>query len=229
MDLRDLFRVLKKRKYIFITIPLVAMITSAIVSWYFIPPSYEATTTLMVGRNQTGQALPMDYAQILANKQLVKTYREIAQSRVISQLIITEAKLNVTPAQLNQKIRVELVEDTELIEIKVEDLKPEQALRIANIAAKVFVEKISSINNVNNVRILDTADLPNTPFKPNKKLNVLIAAIVGIMVSTGLIILLEYVDTTLKTAEDVNKYLGIPVLGIIPNITKHTKEDLFNV
>ena len=229
MDLRDLFKVLKKRKYIFITIPLVAMITSAIVSWYFIPPSYEATTTLMVGRNQTGQALPMDYAQILANKQLVKTYREIAQSRVISRQIISEADLNITPEQLNKKLRVELVEDTELIEIKVEDLKPKQALRLANIAAQVFMEKISSINNVNNVRILDPANLPKTPFKPNKKINVLLAGIVGIMVSTGLIILLEYMDTTFKTPEDVNKYLRVPVLGTIPNTTKHSKEDLGNV
>lgn len=229
MDLRDLFKVLKKRKYILIVLPLVAMITSAVISWYFIPPAYEAATTLMVGKSQPGQALAMDYAQILANKQLVKTYREIAQSRVISQRIIREADLSISTAELNKKIRVELVEDTELIEIKVQDYIPEQAQRVANIAAKVFMEKISSISEAENVKILDPAVLPKAPFKPNKKLNVLIAGIVGIMVSLGLIILLEYMDTTIKSAEDVNKYLDIPVLGTIPNIAKHKKGELANV
>lgn len=58
---------------------------------------------------------------------------------------------------------------------------------------------------------------PVSPVKPNKKLNVLLAFVVGLMAAVGLAFLLEFLDNTIKTSSDVEELLGIPVLGVISN------------
>jgi len=94
---------------------------------------------------------------------------------------------------------------------------PDLAASIANSMADEFSKAVIDIKKVDSVSIVDTAVTPTHPVKPNKKLNVLIAFVVGLMASVGLVFLLEYMDNTVKTSDDVEKLLGIPVLGVIPN------------
>jgi capsular polysaccharide biosynthesis protein len=74
--------------------------------------------------------------------------------------------------------------------------------------------------DVSNVRITEKAQLPMHPVGPNKKRNLLLGAILGLMLGIGISFLWEYLDRSLRTEEDVEKYLGLPVLSIIPLATK---------
>ncbi|RYD07019.1 hypothetical protein N752_00120 [Desulforamulus aquiferis] len=78
--------------------------------------------------------------------------------------------------------------------------------------------KVVEIMKVDNVNVIDLAVTPSNPVKPNKKLNILIAGVVGLMIALGLVFLLEFLDRTIKTSEDVKRHLGLPVLGAIPKI-----------
>lgn len=219
IDLRDIWRIIKKGKWILISLPLIAMITSGIISFFVLTPRFEASTTLMVGKTYKGpDAVMLQYNDILTANQLVKTYSQIAKSRSVVEKVIASEQLNMTPEELNGKIDVKPVKDTQLIQITVEDTSPEWATRIANYTAAVFMGKVVEIMKVDNVNIVDHAVVPASPVKPNKKSNIIIAGVVGFMVALGLVFLLEFLDRTIKNREDVERHLELPVLGVIPKM-----------
>jgi len=221
IDLRQYWDVLRKRWMIVVLLPLIAALTSGAISFFVIKPVYQASTTLIVGKkaSESGQAAAqmLDNSVLLANQQLAKTYATIAQSRTVEQNVIKNLNLSLTVAGLDSMVSIDPVKTTEILEIQVNNTNPELAASIANTMAQEFSKAVIEIKKVDSVSIVDTAVTPDNPVKPNKKLNILIAFVVGLMAAVGIVFLLEYLDNTLKTSSDVEKLLGIPVLGVIPN------------
>ena len=222
IELRQYWEVLRKRWVIVIVLPLIAAITSGIISFYVIKPVYQASTTLIVGKKaEAGQAAAqmLDNSVLQANLQLAKTYATIAQSRTVEQNVIKDLNLALTVEGLNSMISINPVKTTEILEIQVTNTNPELAASIANSMSQEFSKAVIEIKKVDSVSIVDKAVTPDKPVKPNKMLNILIAFVVGLMASVGLVFLLEYMDNTIKTSSDIEKLLGIPVLGVIPTYT----------
>ena len=219
MELRDILRVLKNGKWILIILPLVSMLTSGIFSYFVITPVYKSSTTLMVGKNYSGENGPLlQYNDILTANQLVKTYSQLAKSRTVAEKVIELEKLDITPVAFSSKIDVQPVRDTQLIQISIEDPDPNKAARLANVSGQVFIRKVVEVMKLDNVNIVDQAVPPQLPDKPNKRMNIMIAIVVGLMVAVGLVFLREFLDQTIKSSEDVNRYLELSVLGVIPKI-----------
>ncbi|GAB6155695.1 Wzz/FepE/Etk N-terminal domain-containing protein [Desulfosporosinus burensis] len=221
IELRQYWEVLQKRWIIVVALPLIAALTSGVISFFVIKPVYQASTTMIVGKkaSESGQAAVqmLDNSVLQANLQLAKTYAAIAQSRTVEQNVINDLDLELTVAELDSMISINPVKTTEILEIQVMNTDPELASSIANSMANEFSKAVIDIKKVDSVSIVDTAMTPTHPVKPNKQLNILIAFVVGLMASVGLVFLLEYLDNTVKTSEDVERILGIPVLGVIPN------------
>lgn len=221
IELRQYWDVLRIRWKIVVALPLIAALTSGVISFFVIKPVYQASTTLIVGKKalESGQAAAqmLDNSVLLANQQLAKTYATIAQSRTVEQNVIKDLNLPLTVEGLDSLISINPVKTTEILEIQVSNTNSELAASIANTMAQEFSKAVIEIKKVDSVSIVDTAVIPDKPIKPKKTLNVLIAFVVGLMASVGLVFLLEYMDNTIKTSSDVEKLLGIPVLGIIPN------------
>ncbi|KLU66135.1 capsular polysaccharide type 8 biosynthesis protein cap8A [Desulfosporosinus acididurans] len=220
IDLRQYWEVIKKRWLIVITLPLIAALTSGIISFLIIKPTYQASTTLIVGKKaaEEGQAAAqmLDNNVLLANQQLARTYATIAKSRTVEENVIQDLHLPLEAEQLDALIDVNQVKDTEVLEIGVTNTDPELAAKIANDLAADFSKAVIEIKKVDSVSIVDKAVPPDKPVKPNKKLNVLIAFVVGLMAAVGLALVLEFLDNTVKTSDDIENLLGIPVLGVIP-------------
>ena len=224
LDLMQYWEVIKKRWALIIVLPLVAALTSGVISFFIIKPVYNASTTLIVGKkagdssgSQANQLL--EYNVLLANQQLAKTYGTIAKSRTVEENVIKDLNLALTAEQLDRKITVNTVKNTEVLEIAVDDTDPVLAASIANTVAKKFADSVIEIKKIDSVSILDKAVAPAKPIKPKKTLNVLIAFVVGLMTSVGLAFLLEYLDNTIKNSRDVEQILGLPVLGVIPHFS----------
>jgi len=221
MDLRQYWEVLRKHWVIIVVLPLIAALTSGIISFFIIKPVYQASTTLIVGKKalESGQeAIQMLENNVLqANLQLAKTYAAIAQSRTVEQNVINSLNLPMSIGGLDSLISINPVKTTEILEIQVTNINPELAAAIANAMAEEFSKAVIDIKKVDSVSIVDTAVTPVSPVKPNKKLNVLLAFVVGLMAAVGLAFLLEFLDNTIKTSSDVEELLGIPVLGVISN------------
>lgn len=221
IELRQYWNVLRKRWIIMVALPLIAALTSGVISFFVIKPVFQASTTLIVGKKaaEPGQAAAqiLDNSVLLANQQLAKTYASIAQSRTVEQNVIKDLNLPLTVEGLDSMISIKPIKTTEILEIQVTNTDSELAASIANTMAQEFSKAVIEIKKVDSVSIVDAAVIPDKPIKPNKTLNVLIAFVAGFMASAGLVFLLEYLDNTVKTSNDVENLLGIPVLGIIPN------------
>lgn len=216
LDLRELIQIIQRRLWFIVLATVLAVSIGGIVSFFIMEPVYKASTTIMVGK-------PADYIEgnqlqvqdLNLNQRLARTYGEIVKSRKVSGDVISQLKLDFTPQQLKDKTSVDLVKDTEFITISVTDTDPERAAVIANKMAEVFRIRVMDIMKVDNVQVLDDAIVPTSHIKPRPKLNMAIAGVLGMMISIFVVFLLEYLDSTIKTPEDIEKYLGLSVIGTI--------------
>ena len=224
IDLREMFYILIKRWWVLLLTTGIAVAVAAVVSFLVLEPIYTSKTTLFVGREQSKQE-GIEYGDIQLNQQLVKDYRELAKRRLVTNEVIERLELSMDSEELAKKIGVNMVQDTRIFEIAVSDNDPVVAMEIANELAHVFIEKAVEIMKVENIVIIDEAIVPKVPVKPNKKLNIAIAGVLGIMLGIGVIFLIEFLDNTIKTPADVEKYLEFNVIGAIPLMESEKGEE----
>jgi capsular polysaccharide biosynthesis protein len=118
--------------------------------------------------------------------------------------------------EIADMLGVNLKNETRIIEITAQSTDPEFARNVANKVADVFKRKAIELIDVDNVQVIDIAQIPTSPIKPNKEMNIAIGFLLGLMLSLGLVFLLEFLDNTLKTPDDIEKHLGLPVIGTVP-------------
>jgi len=170
----------------------------------------------MVANTRNNQSDSIEYNTLLVNQKLVKTYSVIAKSDRVLDRVIEKLGIDMKPSELKDKITVASEGETEIIRITVEDTDPGFAMDLANLLAQVFMEQVISIMKLDNVQIIDVAKIPETPVKPRPLFNIAVAGVLGVMLGIGIVFLIEYLDNTIKTPEDIERYIGLPVLGIIP-------------
>jgi capsular polysaccharide biosynthesis protein len=219
ISLKELFDTVKKRVSLIISITLVAMIVSAVVSYFIITPEYKSSTQILVNQAKDDQSF-YNYNEVQTNVQLINTYSVIIKSAAILNIVKKELDLDMSISDLNDKISVESAQNSQIMTVSVKDSDPTVALQIANTTAEVFEKEIKNLMKVDNVSILPLADDQEnqSPVSPNPPLNIAIAAVVGLMIGVGLAFLLEFVDNTVKTEQDIERLLELPVLGAITKI-----------
>lgn len=216
MTLEDIFRALKKRWLLIVSVTLMCLIGGSIFVLFFGPePVYQSSTTVLVNY-RSEETNKLTQSDLTTSQKLVATYNEIIKSATILEPVIKALDLDMTADQLLKNIGVAQVNDTEIIKITVKNKNPELSRDIANTIANVFSKEISKIMKVDSTSTLDVAKTPTTPLSQNKVTKIAIAGILGMMISVGLVFVLEYLDRTVKTADETEKLLGVPVLGVIP-------------
>lgn len=138
--------------------------------------------------------------------------------------MIKNLNINESEENLKNNITVSAVKDTELIQITVTNYYPDRASDIANEIAKVFTKKVGEIYNINNVYIVDEAERANTPYNINHIKDIAIFIAIGLIVSVGYVLISNLLDTTVKSAEDIEKELGVVALASIPLLKDDTKK-----
>ncbi|WP_416046153.1 YveK family protein [Priestia megaterium] len=221
INLRDLFQVLRKRLWLIALIAIIAATISAVISFFVLTPVYQTSTQILVNQAKSEQQL-YNAGAVQTNVQLISTYNDIIKSPAILDTVIEKLKLDGSAKSLSGQIQVTSAENSQVALITVQDTNAKRATEIANTTASVFQQKVPKIMNMNidNVSILSKADLAasKSPVKPQPVLNIAIALVVGLMVGIGLSFLLEYLDNTIKTEQDIENILELPVMGVITNI-----------
>ena len=217
ISLKELFETIKKRIVMIGIIVASAVAISGFVSYVFLTPIYQSSTQFLVSHANT-ENRAISQGDIRTNLELINTYNDIIKSPIILDKVIDELGLERSTGALNNQISVGTRNNSQVVSITVQDADPAIAVQIANTTAFVFQREIVSIMNVDNVSILSEAQLSAnpSPVKPNPKLNMAIAFVVGLMAGVGLAFLLEFLDNTIKTEKDIEKHLGLSVIGVIP-------------
>lgn len=221
IDLKELFEIFWHKKAQIILIILIFMVIGVIYSVGFVTPMYSSSTTLVLAGTASSteeqSQNTITTADLTINSQLVSTYSELVKSNNILGQVISNLGINIDAEELRKNIEVTSVEDTELIEITVSNENPEYAARIANEIASVFEEKIAKeIYNINNVHIVDEAVIEAEPSNVNHVKDIVIFAFIGAVVAVMYVLIANMLDTTVKTQEDIEKSIKIPVLASIP-------------
>ena len=221
IDLREIFFIIRKRIGMLVAITLLGLALSAVVSFYVMTPVFRTSTTLIVIKEDQPV---VDQGTLMLNRQLVKTYAQIIQSRTVAEEVIRSLGLDISPEALQNQITVQAVGDTEILRIDLVDPNPRRAQILANRVADVFMVQIEGIMKIENVSIIDRAIVPAEPFKPRPMLNMAIGTVLGGMLALGLAFVLEYMDNTIKTPDDVQNHMGLPILGGIPHFDLSKEE-----
>jgi capsular polysaccharide biosynthesis protein len=220
LDIREILFVLKKHLKFIIVLSIVCGIMGLMVSKFLLKPEYQADATLIVNAEQTQQSTTMTYDQVTTAQDLVNTYAVILTSDTILNQVISNLQLNTTPAKLNNEISVTGVNDTQVIDISVKDHNPQVAAYIANEITKIAPNFIIKTVKAGSVEIISPAKINDNPVSPNIPLNSVISLIAGLIISVCISFLIQMLDNSFASEEDIQKYLGLTVLGVIPNIEK---------
>lgn len=217
IDVLYLLRKLWSRKFFIIFIALVVGTVALLGSVFLIKPKYTSTTRIYVVSRTADSITNQD---LQAGSYLVKDYQEVITSNEVLSSVIDKEKLSLTPNELSSMISVTIPTDTRVISISVEDDNAQEATTIANTVREVAAEKIKAVTKVDDVTTLETAEVPKEPSSPNIKRNTLIGVIAGGGLAVISIIILEVLDDRVRRPEDIEDVLGLPLLGIVPDIDK---------
>lgn len=217
IDVLYLLRKLWSKKFFIIFIALVVGTIALLGSVFLIKPKYTSTTRIYVVSRTADSITNQD---LQAGSYLVKDYQEVITSNEVLSSVIDKEKLSLTPNELSSMISVTIPTDTRVISISVEDDNAQEATTIANTVREVAAEKIKAVTKVDDVTTLEAAEVPKEPSSPNIKRNTLIGVIAGGVLAVISIIILEVLDDHVRRPEDIEDVLGLPLLGIVPDIDK---------
>ena len=237
LDIIEILYALKKKlKYIIATVIIFA-VAGLIYSKFLVTPMYRASTTFVLSKstdnttntqingNIDSEAITQN--DVTLNSKLVSTYSVIIKSKTIAKEVINTLGLNMSVDEFISNVTVTSKDDTELIEITVSNEDSKLSADIANSLAEVFREKVNQIYKIDNLSIIDIAEPSSLPYNIGTVKNIVIFAMVGLILSCGVVFLIVYFDDTVKDEKDIEALVNIPVIASIPKLEDNEEGGLF--
>ncbi len=222
-EVGEVIKVLEKRKWIVIIASILFMILGIIYSFFIATPVYRADTTLIVSGSERSKS-DIDISTVSVNQMIAVTYGEIVKSRAVLEPVIAELKLDTNYEDFLEHVSAGAVGSTEILRISVKDESKQDAVLIADKITEVFIKEASRILKVDNTEVIDYAAATEHKVNKSALIIIIIATIAGSVMGMMLALVVDYQDNRLKTEEDIEKYLDLPVIGSIPNF-KSIKKD----
>lgn len=224
IDIGDVFSVLLAKIWFIILAGITVGLIFLMFSKFVLTPVYSSSTKIYVlNRDTDNQTLT--YTDLQVGYSLTKDYLELVKSRTVLVQVITELNLDMETDALANMITVETPSDTRIITITVEDSDAYLAQKIANKVREIASEHICSVMDLEAVNIVDEANIPTEPSSPNVLRNTFIGIVLGIFIAVAIVVIAYLVDDTVKTPDDVEKYLGVSVLASIPVLENDAKNN----
>ena len=213
IDLGELFHVIWSKIWIIIAVTVVCAAIIGNVTYFLIDPTYTASSTVYLLPRE-GETMSQVEMQI--GTQMTNDAAKLAKSKSVIEPVLKDLKLQMDYETLAKKISVDNPTDTRLIDISVRDADPQMAADISNALADSLCEQVATIMKTDRPTIAERAVAPDKPSPPSMKKNVVIAALLGLFATMAVIVIQYILDDSIKTAEDVEKYLQLNTLASIP-------------
>lgn len=218
LDLKELLMLFWNKRIKILLIIGIFMAIGVIYTMGFVTPVYTSSTTLLLAKadNSVDKTDTITTTDINLNSKLVSTYSTLVQSKSVLRQVISNLGIDLDEEELKKNITVSQEKDTEIIRLSVTNENAATAEKLANETAKVFMQRVADIYKINNVQIVDQAEVSATPSNINHTKDVIIFAFIGVVISAMYVIIANMLDTTIKSAEEVEKNFKVPVLASIP-------------
>ena len=221
IDLIELLNYFKKKIGLIIIIMSAVGILGCIYTLFIQKPMYNSYTTVILSGSSSSSITQTD---VTLNKNLISTYAEIVKSGRVLNQVIKELNLDISYELLSSEISVTSLNNTEIIKITVNNESPDMAMKIANSTASVFTKEVSSLYKMDNVSILDYATINESPYNINILKQLIIYILAGLVISLGTVFMIFYFDRTIKSVEQIEQKIKLPVLGSVQDISKGGKK-----
>lgn len=216
LDISGILSLLKKKFIMIMAITISFALIAGILSFYVLKPVYQAQATIIVGK-AAADSRTQQYSDVMMYQNLVKTYIEIAKSKSVANTAKSKLGFETSAGEIQQETTISTKEGTQLIIISVKNKNAQQTVDIVNALSEAFIEESKKVFPTGvDVQIMDKPEFPSAPVSPKKVFNIAIAAVLGLFLAVLLAFVLDYMDRTIKDEKDVEKYLDLPVIGIIP-------------
>ena len=219
IDLLELFHELWKHAGVIVLSAVVLALVGFLCTQLMMTPQYVSTTKMYVLAADASQGLTNNDLQV--GTQLTNDYKELIQSRPVTETVIADLKLMVGDRMMKHeellgKLSVSNSTDTRVIAISVTDSDPYRASDIANAIRETAAKHIQDVMDVEYVKVVEDANIPTNPSSPSKSKNTILAGLLGGIVAAGVVIVRYLMNDTIQTPEDIEAYLGLSTLGSIP-------------
>lgn len=215
----DVFRSLKNNLRLILISTLSVTLVSAIITFFFIPPEYEASTKVYIGKERfKNVSTTYTNEEINMYQRLIKTYSELVKTKDLVRKSISNVGQDISVNEVLSKLQAISIADTQILQIKYVSDSREEAYDMVYGITEEFMKLSKKLYPKGNVHIIQQPIVPEVPVGPNKKMNVAIGALLGMMIGLGVTFLKEFINNTYSNKEEVERDLEIPCIGIIPKI-----------
>ena len=213
INIKNVFISVLQEKWLILLIGLAVALSAFIYSRVTSTPVYKATTNVYILNNTNNS---VQYSDVQTAAQLTKDYEELIKDVSVTEQVIAKLNLNLTPGQLANRISVTAKDDTRIIAISVVDTDPYLAAKIANMVRQVAAVDIVDIMKIDAVNLISEASIPNEKTGSGAVRNTVLAFIFAVALSVAAITVIDVVNDTIKTPEDIINRLDLNSLGAIP-------------
>lgn len=221
IDLGELLNALWNKIHIILLAGCVCAMAAFLGTKLLITPKYDSVTKIYVISKQDENAVTTSDLQ--TGTLLTKDYMEMVKSRPVLEEVISVLNLDVTTEELADSISVETPQETRMIKITVRNEDPKKAKNIADAVRESASVQIQEVMNIDAVNTVENANLPTEKASPSTTKNTVLGGVIGMILAIGIIILIFVLDDTIKTPDDVERYLDLNVLASLP-IKEGTKK-----
>lgn len=221
IDLLEVLHILLDRFWIILLSGIAGGLVFIAATLLFITPQYESTTKMYVLSKQDNNTITSSDMQ--TSLSLTKDYAELIKSRTVTEGVISKLDLDLTHEGLLGKMTIDSAADTRILSISVRDKDPYVACEIADSVRDVAANHIKKVMDINAVNVVEKANIPEEKCSPSTAKNGMIGVLLGIIISVAIIMIVYITNDTIKTQEDVERYLQLSVLGTIPMDEKARK------
>ena len=215
----DVFRSLKNNLRLILISTLSVTLVSAIITFFFIPPEYEASTKVYIGKERfKNVSTTYTNEEINMYQRLIKTYSELVKTKDLVRKSISNVGQDISVNEVLSKLQAISIADTQILQIKYASDSREEAYDMVYGITEEFMKLSKKLYPKGNVHIIQQPIVPEVPVGPNKKMNVAIGALLGMMIGLGVTFLKEFINNTYSNKEELERDLEIPCIGIIPKI-----------
>lgn len=220
INLKELFKFFISKLKIILSITIVFILLGVLYISVLLTPMYHSSTTLILVSDNSNTNSSSVQSDINLNKNLVSTYSEIVKSRTVLNQVIKDLDLDMTVKELSKNIEVTSIENTEIIRIEVSNENNQLAKDIATATASTFMKEVKDIYNLTNVSTVDKAYLEKEPYNINWPVQMFIFGAAGLGIGCLVVFLIFYFDTSIKSSNDIEEKLGLPVIGNVTLVGK---------
>lgn len=223
MEIKQFWNMFKKRYWLVLGCVLIAVATT----WYYsanVVPIYSASSNLLVNKTTVaadGSGEVMDVNALQSNIELTSTYQALIGSSAIMDKVANDyPELKASSDELLAKVKVGSLSKTPVLYVSVDDTDYQWAAMTANAVAETFKNEVPNLLKIDNVSVLTKAplDIQPRPINDNMQQNILLSFVVSLLFSFGIILLWEYLDTRLKSEEEITEFFGAPALTSVAKL-----------